>query len=74
MAGTNVALVAGGLDVIGRTLVGHFATPARYESVDSQNPAATDAALARFGHVTHVFHAAYQEHTDPAISTAINEP
>jgi len=90
MAGNNVALVAGGLGVIGRALVEHFAardgweviglsrrapdfdTSARYEQVDLQDAAATTAALARFGRVTHVFYAAYQEHKDPLTSTSVN--
>ena len=90
MASNNVALVAGGLGVIGRALVEHFAardgwdvvalsrrapdfaTTARYESVDLQDEAATRAALARIGGVTHVFYAAYQEHQDPTVSTAVN--
>lgn len=90
MAAGNVALVAGGLGVIGRALVEHFAqrdgwdvvalsrrapdfaTNARYESVDLQNEAATQAMLARIGTVTHVFYAAYQEHKDPATATAVN--
>ncbi len=90
MTGKNVALVAGGLGVIGRALVEHFSTregwdcialsrrapdfetTARYEQVDLQDEAATTAALARFGHVTHVFYAAYQEHKDPLTSTAVN--
>lgn len=90
MSSKKVALVAGGLGVIGRALVEHFSnregwdcialsrrspdftTRARYESVDLQDAAATRAALSRFGNVSHVFYAAYQEHKDPTKSTEVN--
>lgn len=90
MSSGNVALVAGGLGVIGRALVEHFtarqgwdvvalsrrspdfATTARYVSVDLQDVDATRAALRGVGRVTHAFYAAYQEHKDPAQSTAVN--
>jgi nucleoside-diphosphate-sugar epimerase len=90
MAEGNVALVAGGLGVIGRALVEHFAaregwkvvalsrrkpdfaTPARYEQVDLLDAAATRAALARIGRVTHIFYAAYQQHSDAAAQTGVN--
>jgi nucleoside-diphosphate-sugar epimerase len=90
MAGNNVALVAGGLGVIGRALVEHFAardgwdvvalsrrapdfaTSARYVQVDLLDPAATRAAIVGIGRITHVFYAAYQEHKDAAVQTAVN--
>ena len=90
MSERNVALVAGGLGVIGRALVAHFAeregwdvvalsrrspdfpTTARHESVDLEDARATRACLQRIGRVTHIFYAAYQEHKDPARSTAVN--
>lgn len=90
MADNNVALVAGGLGVIGRALVAHFAaregwevvalsrrrpdfeTGARYEQVDLLDPVATRAALARIGRVTHIFYAAYQEHSNATAQTSAN--
>ncbi|PNU06429.1 SDR family oxidoreductase [Novosphingobium guangzhouense] len=84
------ALIAGGLGVIGRNLVKHFAglegwqttaisrrTPdddmgARFLSVDLHDLAATKAALADLGDVTHLFYAAYQEHADPAEQVSAN--
>lgn len=90
MVETKTALVAGGLGVIGRALVQHFAeregwdavalsrrapdfeTRARYLAVDLLDAAATEAALAGLGEVTHLFYAAYQEKRDPAEQVSVN--
>jgi len=86
----KTALVAGGLGVIGRALVQHFAerggweavalsrrapdfeTRARHVQVDLLDRAATEAALAGLGGVTHLFYAAYQERRDPKEQVDIN--
>jgi len=86
----KTALVAGGLGVIGRALVQHFAerggweavalsrrapdfeTRARHVQVDLLDRAATEAALAGLGGVTHLFYAAYQEWRDPKEQVDIN--
>jgi nucleoside-diphosphate-sugar epimerase len=83
MSEKKTALVAGGLGVIGRSLVEYLAaqdgweaiglsrrmppanTPGRYIAVDLVDPADTRAKLRELGGVTHVFHAAYQEHATP---------
>lgn len=79
----HVALVAGGLGVIGRNLVEHLAarddwdviglsrrapppgSPGRYIGVDLRDAADVRAKLGALDGVTHIFHAAYQEHATP---------
>ncbi|MCX8999400.1 SDR family oxidoreductase [Rhizobiaceae bacterium BDR2-2] len=49
-----------------------FETPATFLSVDLLDAEATQAALSGLSDVTHVFHAAYQEHADPSWLVDIN--
>lgn len=49
-----------------------FASKATYLSLDLLDPAELRAGLAEAGPVTHVFHAAYQEHRDPAAQVSVN--
>jgi nucleoside-diphosphate-sugar epimerase len=90
MTAKKKALVAGGLGVIGRNLVGHLAAredwdvialsrrappddaPGRYIGVDLLDAENTRAKLGGIDDVTHVFHAAYQEHPTPAALVEAN--
>ncbi len=49
-----------------------FETKATYVPVDLLDPADAKRALGGFGDIDYIFHAAYQEHADPAQQVAVN--
>ncbi|MDE1172762.1 MAG: SDR family oxidoreductase [Parvibaculaceae bacterium] len=49
-----------------------FETPARFVSIDLLDPASTLETIRTLGPIDYVFHAAYQEHADPAAQVEAN--